>query len=94
MEFRDFYELVAKVTKYEELLKEESYRMKKSMGTYCQEVNQKVAMVDLPATGTFTNTLLVEEAPNLWKKAQIISTRVQYTFEVANIGKIFDFLVK
>ena len=25
MKFRDFYELVAKVTKYEELLKEESY---------------------------------------------------------------------
>ena len=35
MEFRDFYELGAKVTEYEELLKEESYRRKKSMGTYC-----------------------------------------------------------
>ena len=33
MKFRDFYELVAKVTAYEELLKEESYRRKKSMGT-------------------------------------------------------------
>ena len=39
MKFRDFYELAAKVTEYEELLKEESYRRKKSMGTYCQEVN-------------------------------------------------------
>ena len=39
MEFRDFHELAPKVTKYEELLKEESYRRKKSMGTYCQEVN-------------------------------------------------------
>ena len=35
MEFRDFYELVAKVTEYEELLKEESYWRKKPMGTYC-----------------------------------------------------------
>ena len=43
MEFRDFYELAAKVTEYEELLKEESYLMKKSMGTYRQEVNQEVA---------------------------------------------------
>ena len=34
-EFRDFYELVAKVTKYEELLKEESQQRKTSMGTYC-----------------------------------------------------------
>ena len=34
MEFRDFYELAAKVTEYGELLKEESYRRKKSMGTY------------------------------------------------------------
>ena len=35
MEFRDFYELVAKVTEYEEMLKKESYRRKKFMGTYC-----------------------------------------------------------
>ena len=35
MEFKDFYELVAKVTKYEELLKVESQRRKTSMGTYC-----------------------------------------------------------
>ena len=53
MEFRDFYELTAKVTEYEELLKEESYRRKKSMGTYCQEVNQEVVMVDLSTIGTF-----------------------------------------
>ena len=69
MEFKDFYELVAKVTKYEELLKEESYRRKKSMGTYCQEVNQEVAMADLSAIGTFTYPLLVEKTPNVWKKA-------------------------
>ena len=31
MEFRDFYDLAAKVTEYEELLKEESYKRKKSM---------------------------------------------------------------
>ena len=35
MEFKYFYELEAKVTKYRELLKEDSYRRKKSMGTYC-----------------------------------------------------------
>ena len=35
MEFRDLYELAAKVIEYEELLKEESYWTKKSMGTYC-----------------------------------------------------------
>ena len=63
MEFRDFYELVAKVTKYEELLKEEIYRRKKSMGTYCQEVNQEVVVVDLSTTRTFTCPLLVEKAP-------------------------------
>ena len=35
MEFRYFYELAAKVTEYEELLKEESQWRKTSMGTYC-----------------------------------------------------------
>ena len=49
----------AKVTKYEELFKEESYRRKKSIGTYCQEVNQEVAVIDLSAIGTFTCHLLV-----------------------------------
>ena len=39
MEFKDLYELAYKVTKYEELLREESQRRKTSMGTYCQEVN-------------------------------------------------------
>ena len=39
MEFRDLYELATKVIEYEELLKEESYQRKKSMRTYCQEVN-------------------------------------------------------
>ena len=39
MKFRDFYEIAAEVTEYEELLKEESYQRKKSMRNYCQEVN-------------------------------------------------------
>ena len=69
MEFRDFYELAAEVTKYEELLKEESYRRKKSMGTYCQEVNYEVIVTDLSAKGTFTYPLLVEKTPDVWKKA-------------------------
>ena len=74
MKFRDFYELAAKVTEYEELLKEESYWRKKSMGTYYQKVNQEVAMENLSTTGKFTCTLLVEKAPDLWKKTQIIGT--------------------
>ena len=46
MEFRDFYELLAKVTEYEELLKEESYRKKKSMGTYYQKQGNKIGNID------------------------------------------------
>ena len=74
MEFRDFYELAYKVVEYEERLKEEIYRRKKSMGTYCQEVNQKVAVVDLSVIGTFTCPLLVQKTPDVWKKAQIVYT--------------------
>ena len=54
MELRDLYELATKVTEYEELLKEESYQRKKSMGTYYQEVNQEVAVENLSTIGTFT----------------------------------------
>ena len=94
MEFRDFYEIAAKVTKYEELLKEESYRRKKPMRNYCHKVNQEVAVADLFATGTFTCPLLVEKTLDVWKKEQIVDTRVQYTFEVVKIEEIFDFLMK
>ena len=65
MGFKDFYELAAKVAEYKELLKEESFWRKKSMGTYCQEVNQEVAVVDMSAIGTFTCPLLVEKTLDL-----------------------------
>ena len=94
MEFRDFYEHVAKVIEYEKLLKEESYWRKKSMRTYCQEVNHEVAVTDLSTTRTFTCHLLVEKTLDLWKNAQIVGTQVQYTSNVAKIEEIFDFLVK
>ena len=42
MEFRDFYELATKVTKYEEFLREDRHRRKTYMGTYNQEVNHEV----------------------------------------------------
>ena len=94
MEFRYFYELAAKVTEYEKMLKEESYWRKNPMGTFCQEVNQEVALVNLYVIETFTCPLLVEKTLDVWKKAQIVGTQVQYTFEVAKIEEIFDFLVK
>ena len=59
---------------YEELLKEESYQRKKSRGTYCQVVNQEVAVSNLSIIGTFIYPLLVEKRPDLWKKTQIIGT--------------------
>ena len=94
MEFREFYELVAKVTKYEELLKEESQRRKTSMGTYYQGVDfEKIAVANLLST-SFICPLLVKKAPNLWKKSQTSNTQVQYTFDVTKTEKIFDFLLK
>ena len=70
MEFRDFYELAAKIIEYEELLKEESQRRKTSMGTYCQEVNSKeIAIANLLSTGSFIYPLLVKKASDLWKKS-------------------------
>ena len=53
------------MTEYEELLKEESYRRNKSMGTYCQKVNHEVAVAGLSATRTFTCPLLVEKTPDM-----------------------------
>ena len=51
-------------------------------------------MTDLSTTGTFTCPLLAEKALDLWKKAQIVGTQVQYTFKVAKTEEIFNFLVK
>ena len=33
-------------------------------------------MADLSTKGTFTCPLLVEKAPDVWKKAQIVDTQV------------------
>ena len=66
MEFRDFYELAAKVTEYEKLPREESQLRKTSMGTYCQEVNfDEIAIEDFLCTCSFICPLLVKKAPNL-----------------------------
>ena len=51
-------------------------------------------MADLSTTETFTCPLLVEKAPNLWRKAQIIGTQLQDTLDVAKTKEIFDYLVK
>ena len=60
---------------YEKLLKEESYKRKKSMGTYGQEVNQEVVMPDLSTTGTFTYPLLVEKTPNCGRRHKLLIHR-------------------
>ena len=70
LEFRNFYELAAKVIEDEELFREESRWRKTSMGTYCQDVNSKeIVVADLPSTGSFICPLLVKKAPDLWKKS-------------------------
>ena len=93
MEFRDLYEILAKVTEYEELLKEESQRRKTSMETYCQEENCE-EIADLQSIGSFIYPLLVKKMPNLWRKSHISNTQAQYTFDVAKTKDIFDFLLK
>ena len=65
------------------------------MGTYCHEVNyEEIVVVDLPIIGSFICTLLVKKASDLWKKSQTSNTQAQYTFNVAKIEEIFDFLLK
>ena len=95
MEFKDFYDLAAKATKYEELLKGESQQRKTSMGTYCQEINyEEITVADLPSTCFFICPLLVKKASDLWKKSHTSNTQIQYTFDVPKTKKIFDFLLK
>ena len=88
MEFRDFYELAAWVIDYEELLKKESYRRKLSRGEQGGGSGIYIYYKDIHIS------FLVEKAPDLWKKTQIVGMQVQYIFEVAKIEEIFDFLVK
>ena len=95
MEFRDLYELIAQVTEYEELLKEESRWRKTSMGTYYQSVNsEEIAIADLLSTCSFICPLLVKKALDLWKKSHTSNTQVQYTFDAAKTEEIFYFLMK
>ena len=89
MEFRDFYGLAAKVTVYEELLKEENQRRNTSMGTYRQEVNyEEIAVPDLLSTGSFICPLLVKTMLDLWKKSQTSNTQEKYTFDTVKTEEI------
>ena len=94
MEFRDFYELAAKVAEYEELLREESQWRKAAMGSYCQEVDtQEIAVADLSSSGSCVCPLLIKKAPETWKKTSSSNTS-QFSFDVAKTEEIFDFLLK
>ena len=75
MRFRDFNELVAKVTEYEEILMEKSQQRKTSMGTYYQEVNsEEIIVTDLLSIGSSICFLLVKKTADSWKKLQISNT--------------------
>ncbi|XP_073051290.1 uncharacterized protein [Primulina eburnea] len=67
MEFRDFFEVAAKVAEYEELLREESYKKKTCMGSYYQEV-EDVALTKIRSAGSCTVPLLKKKPTEHEKK--------------------------
>ncbi|XP_073030718.1 uncharacterized protein [Primulina eburnea] len=94
MEFRDFFELVAKVAEYEELLREESYKKKTAMGSYYHEV-EDVALAEIRSAGSCTVPLLNKKPAELEKKNNSqLPKDMQYTFDVSKTEEVFDFLVK
>ncbi|XP_075500113.1 uncharacterized protein LOC142538697 [Primulina tabacum] len=94
MEFRDFFELAAKVAEYEELLREESYKKKTAMGSYYQEV-EDVALAEIRSAGSCTVLLLKKKPAELEKKNNSqLPKDMQYTFDVSKTEEVFDFLVK
>ena len=95
MDFRDFYELAIKVTKYEELLKEESQRRKTSMGTYCQEVNyEEIVVADFPSTGSFIFPLLVKKRLTYGRSHRPPLYKHNILLMWQRLRKSFDFLLK
>ncbi|XP_075473940.1 uncharacterized protein LOC142504997 [Primulina tabacum] len=94
MEFNDFFELDAKVVEYEELLREESYKKRTTMGSYYQEV-EDVILVEIRSTGSCTVHLLkknpAEPETNISSQ---LPKDMQYTFDVSKTEEVFDFLVK
>ncbi|XP_065877525.1 uncharacterized protein [Euphorbia lathyris] len=94
MEFRDFYELAAKVTEYEDLLREESHRKKSAMGTYCQKIYHEVAVADLKSTGTHVCPLLHSTGGHDAAKKSFNDKPPQFSFDVSKSDALFDFLLK
>ncbi|XP_075515390.1 uncharacterized protein LOC142550033 [Primulina tabacum] len=94
MEFRDFFELAAKVAEYEELLREESYKKKTAMGSYYQEV-EDVALAEIRSAGSCIVPLLKKKPAEPEKKnSSQIPKDMHYTFDVSKTEEVFDFLVK
>lgn len=94
MEFRDFFELAAKVAEYEELLREESYKKKTTMGTYYQDV-EEIALAEIRSNGSCIVPLLKKIPAETERKNTVQPPKdMQYTFGISKADNIFDYLVK
>lgn len=68
MEFRDFYELAAKASEYEELLREDNYRKKNSTGTYYGDFSHDIAVAEMANSGVQVCPMLVRKHQDARKK--------------------------
>ncbi|XP_073059610.1 uncharacterized protein [Primulina eburnea] len=92
MEFRDFFELAAKVGEYEELLTEESAKKKTTVSSYYQEV-EEIALAEIRSNGSCIVPLLKRKSTESDRKSTTQPPKdMQYTFDVSKTDDIFDFL--
>ncbi|XP_073017956.1 uncharacterized protein [Primulina eburnea] len=92
MEFRDFFELAAKVGEYEELLTEESAKKKTTVSSYYHEV-EEIALAEIRSNGSCIVPLLKRKSTESDRKSTTQPPKdMQYTFDVSKTDDIFDFL--
>ncbi|XP_075479341.1 uncharacterized protein LOC142520224 [Primulina tabacum] len=94
LDFRDFFDLAAKVAQYEELFREESYKKRTAMVSYYQEV-EDVVFAEIQSAGSCTVPLIKKKSaePEKQNNSQLPQD-MQYTIDVSKTEEVFDFLVK
>lgn len=96
MEKRDFFELSTKVTRYENLLKEEAQRRNSSYGTYYQDPNYEIGIAEKVGEKPITCPSLVRvtQQPDPAMRKYPHGAGRLYNFDVSKAADIFDFLVQ
>ena len=92
MTFIELFELLERASRFEGLLKEENQRRNSSYGTYYQEPNYEIDLVEYVGQSPFVCEALYKKQIQAQESNKPASSLKAYSFDVERADEIFDIL--